>query len=242
MIKLLKILNTNIFWRRIYIFAILFSGSRNVFTFHYFDLILFLCSSVYFYQFLLFKLWILSCWFTPEYIIESVIYEIISQMQFLNMVKRLPPFYYAMAIIKVYRSFILFIKMLFVCWKWNGTLSVWRISLENLKDSMETFSYDIRKIDCNWKIAFIYLESSGTFIICISSLIMWLWGLTFHLEMRKSNHEFISFYIFTSQSTAWRGTCKHIQTDEKWPFLICSGWKLRLYLPTQHSKHCFGDK
>ena len=39
-----------------------------------------------------FKLWILSCLFTPEYITESVIYEIIFQMQFLNIVKRLPLF------------------------------------------------------------------------------------------------------------------------------------------------------
>jgi hypothetical protein len=81
--------------------------------------------------------------------------------------------------------------------------------------------HDVRKIDCNWKIAFIYLETSETFIICIFLLIMRLWGLTFHLEMRKSNHEFIFLHISTSQSTAWRRKLyKWSQRYGIWPCFI----------------------
>lgn len=106
---------------------------------------------------------------------------------------------------------------------------------------METNYYDVRKIDCNWKTAFIYLKSCGTFIICISSLIMWLWGLTFYLEMRKSNHEFISLHISSSQSIAWRGALyKHVQNDKKWHFFNCSGWMLRLYPSINTQSAVFG--
>lgn len=95
------------------------------------------------------------------------------------------------------------------------------------------FSYhDARKIDYNWKIAFIHLESSETFIICISLLIMRLWGLTFHLEMRESNHEFIFLHISARLRTAWRRKqYRGFQTYGIWdalpPFNL-KDWTLRL--------------
>lgn len=110
------------------------------------------------------------------------------------------------------------------------------------------FSYhDARKIDYNWKIVFIHLESSETIIICISPLIMRLWGLTFHLEMRESNHEFIFLHISTRLRTARRRKwCRRFQTYgicdalppfnlKVWMFRLC--FLLRMLFLGQRDQH-----